>query len=117
MEGVEFRIVFRHDRSRKLADHIGHDVNVIRKQLGVGTKTSIVVFCSTCKMSIAGITQAMQKRRTWCAIQYRGLDRKLVSGAWVDSPAWFDMRAGFGTPNEDAGDQVRQGAGAHSRAF
>lgn len=99
--GMTFRIVFRHDRSRLLADHIGHKVCLARAT----ANKRIHLWCSDCKLKI-GCTHtlpvSMLERKTWCVIQV--LKPKPACGR----SEWVDVMTGCGNPNEDAGDRFNR---------
>lgn len=69
----EYRIVFWHDKSRRLSDHIGHDLTVMRKS----TSGKPVVACMDCAapdgahcLQLLPISRKV-KRSTHCAVQIK----------------------------------------------
>lgn len=98
-EGVLFRIVFRHERSRALGDHDGHATRVMEHK-GFGH----VVTCLKCRMAIGPDRMLPKKyrgRKTWCVIQVR---------ADVDDK-WTDLLSACGRTNESKGDKFNKADG------
>ncbi len=93
--GTQFRICFKHDKSRRWSDHIGHTAEILP-----GGK---VHYCGTCRLDIGGVPKAQRKRKTWCVIQFL---RKFNGTPRADRLGgdWVDFVAARGRPNEDAGD-------------
>lgn len=114
--GAEFRIVFRHDPSRMIGDHIGHNSCIMRHD-----RFGIVMQCTDCRVIIGScmhtLPKALRVRKTWCAIQYNELKQKLdrgeeVSGIYLNRGRhWADLVTGCGTPNVDKGDTFNRAEG------
>jgi hypothetical protein len=74
-EGVRYRIVFRHDLSRRLEDHTAHYV-YLRPILGERYRGPAYLMCQTCTqkhklavpLKLTGLTKAEKRRNTACVI-------------------------------------------------
>lgn len=119
--GADYRIVWKHDRSRRWSDHLGHniafsgeyeltDIETRNRYALVEGPTvrrgRIMLLCSDCKLIIGNVPKALRKRKTKCLIQ------KLVDmpdGSYGGT--WQTVLVGTGTPNEKAGDRFNREAG------
>lgn len=87
--GIKFRIFFRHDRSRRMSDHVGHQVRVGRSPgyaeaviAGHNPQERIGLWCDSCKLMIGDVPKHLRQRLTHATIQL--LDESEMPGAWVD---------------------------------
>lgn len=100
---ITFRIVFRHERSRRWSDHVGHQVEIV-SGMARFADAKIVISCQTCSGLIIGnIPKGSRQRKTWCSIQ------RPVKGP--AAPYWQYVVSAAGKPNEDAGDRFNRAEG------
>ena len=120
-QGNTYRIVFRHEKSRLMSDHVGHAVE-IRKP--APHFKHVALFCVTCKLQIGGYTKQdpsnwahvyalpkrLRQRKTWCCIQ---VEEPNPSALFPDAakPTWLDILSGCGRPNYEQGDVFERKAG------
>ncbi len=103
--GKEYRIIFRHDRSRALSAHVGHSLTVIPED-GFGGKKRLSIGCFTCRGPEPGTALKLfplnnkQTRRTHVEIQVK-----------VFTDTWITLHSGTGKVNQKAGDVFSRGAG------
>jgi hypothetical protein len=101
-EGQRYRIIFRHDISRRLGDHLGHEVYLTRGPVNHrGPFGATYLVCETCTskyrldqpLKLTNLSRREKKRMTFCSI---AAER---DGEWMTG----DFN-GSATVNEDAGD-------------
>jgi hypothetical protein len=103
-------VVFRHERSRLLADHIGHPVSVVLTKTRRPDTKGACAWCERCKLMIGAVPKALRQRKTWCCIQ---MAEQNAAALLPESakPVWLDLLSGTGRPNEDAGDRFNRKEG------
>ena len=98
--GITFSIGFRHDKSRSLGDHHGHNVCILRRIDGQLHDAGYGIWCSNCQMEIGQtVPKRLRDRKTHCVI------RAHVNGDWRV------VLAGTGDPNEQEGDRFTKEVG------
>lgn len=97
-EGNTYRILFKHDKSIELGQHLGHTLHVKHHP-----RLGVVAECYECDIVIGRVplTKALCIRRTHCTIQ------ALIN----TTQKWADSVSGDGTPNLDAGDTFNRTKG------
>jgi hypothetical protein len=104
-EDQQFRIVFHHEPSRRLVDHLGHDVEIRRSSVNGKFKPAEIVCWKCAKktggpLRLAPLTRSEQRRNTVCVIMTQ------IQGKWVATDF-----LGVSRLNMDAGDQFSRQAG------
>lgn len=104
--GRKFRIGFRHDKSRRWEDHVGHNIIFGRTQktgfaettkAGPGVTGPAFVWCLNCSLRLSHLNREQRRRNTACTIW---IDDQVLDG----QQTWRVLSMGESRLNVAAGD-------------
>lgn len=100
--GRKFRIGFRHDKSRRWEDHVGHNIIFGRIQKKTpaskpGVTGPAFVWCLNCQLQLSHLDRERRRRKTHCTIW---IDEAILDG----QQTWRVLSMGQSRLNVAAGD-------------